>query len=312
MRKLIVIFMIIASIGAIGQTTLGNFKKVNVHEKLYSTEYNLIDKADTTGQFRYQNVADPVEPLDAMNLRTFQSAIFSTAGADSIIFNPVNNRLNEYRLGEISGFTEIKFNNLTLLKGNDQTITIENPDSGDGYDLTIKAGNSYMNVGGGDLILKGGGDSDFGDVILGAGGIDSVRFVSTLKLDSGVTISGLGEAVEQDEPVILSQLSGGVVRIYLPYATTVQGRINEAIEGTDYPTGWDLSASLNQIDIDIDHGTGKRVANVNVCTVSGTNEQLLRPFAGAYSGWATPSVDLLVINSLATTSLPIVIYIIFE
>jgi hypothetical protein len=312
MKKIIVIFLLIASIGAIGQTTLGNFKKVNVHEKLYSTEYNLIDKADTAGQFRFQNVADPVEPLDAMNLRTFQAAVFSTAGADSIIFNPVNNRLNEYRLGEISGYTEIKFNNLTLLKGDNRTITIENPDSGDGYDLTIKAGNSYMNTGGGDLILKGGGDSDFGDVILGAGGADSVRFSSTLKLDSGITIRGLSEAVELDEPVTLSQLSGGVTRIYLPYATTVQGRINAATEGTDYPSGWGLSASLNEIDIDIDHGLGKRVANVNVCTVSGINEQLLRPFAGAYSGWETSSNDILVINSLATTPLPIVIYIIFE
>lgn len=107
-------------------------------------------------------------------------------------------------------------------------------------------------------------------------------------------------------------VSKNIYSIGLPYATTVQGRVAGSVIYGSGTEEWELSAGVNSIDLEITHGLGRRVANINVCTVSGTAEQLLRPFAGAYSGWQTTDENTLLINALATTPLPLKIYIIFE
>lgn len=75
---------------------------------------------------------------------------------------------------------------------------------------------------------------------------------------------------------------------------------------------WIIEAATNEIDLKVTHNLGRRVANVNVCTNSGGVEQVLRPFSTAYSAWETTDENTLVIQALATTPLPIKIYITFE
>jgi len=102
-----------------------------------------------------------------------------------------------------------------------------------------------------------------------------------------------------------------VIEISLPYASTVAGRIAAATEGVDYPTGWILSAGVSAVDISIVHGLNRRVANVSVCAVTGTEEQALFNTA-AYNGWKTPDANSLLIQSLATIPKQIKIYMIFK
>ncbi|MHB8871055.1 MAG: hypothetical protein ACYC5G_01185 [Candidatus Doudnabacteria bacterium] len=102
-----------------------------------------------------------------------------------------------------------------------------------------------------------------------------------------------------------------VIEMTLPFASTVAGRIAAATEGTDYPTGWVLTVGTSPVDIVITHGTGRRVASVSVCAVTGTEEQALFNTA-AYNGWKTPDTNSLLIQSLATIPKQIKIYMIFK
>lgn len=102
-----------------------------------------------------------------------------------------------------------------------------------------------------------------------------------------------------------------VVTITLPSASTVAGRISAAVEGTDYPTGWVLSA--DGIDIHIEHSMDRRVAGITVCSDSLDIERVLLGNA-AYSGWFMPhptNYDEVVIEALATIETDITIQLIF-
>lgn len=98
--------------------------------------------------------------------------------------------------------------------------------------------------------------------------------------------------------------------INLPYSSTVAGRVAGAVEGTDYPAGWILAAGSSPIDLDITHNLNRRVASVTVFAVTGTQEQQLFNTA-AYNGIITPTINSLKIQSLATVTKAIKIYIVF-
>lgn len=101
-----------------------------------------------------------------------------------------------------------------------------------------------------------------------------------------------------------------VYSVMLPSSTTVAGRIAGAVEGTDYPTGWVLNAGVSPVDLYIVHGLNKRVSSISVWAITGTEEQQLFNTA-AYNGVKTPSVNELLIQSLATINKAIKIYINF-
>ena len=237
--------------------------------------------------------------------------------------NPQNGETLVYSSGSwINGEgTGGDFDNLTLNNGANRFITIEGADPGNtGDDLEIKAGANDDGIGGGDLTIRGGGELDeYGDVIIGADDVGSKIYLKDTTDFNGLAATNLGDGVNDSDAATMGQLNAiaadavkTVYSISLPSATTVQGRVDLAAEGTDYPTGWVLSAGTNAIDLNIEHGLGRRLANINVCTASGDVEQLLRPFAGAYSGYSTLDENTLLINSLATTPSAIKIYIIFE
>lgn len=103
---------------------------------------------------------------------------------------------------------------------------------------------------------------------------------------------------------------GTVISVHLPSAGTVQGRIDLAQSGVDYPAGWVLTIGVSDVDLNINHGLGKRVANVTVFSISGDEEQLLLDTA-AHNGITTLDINNLLIQSLATVTSAIKIYINF-
>src|SRR5574344_2501389 len=149
----------------------------------------------------------------------------TSAGTDSLIFDPRLGVIYDYRGGSIFKETPINFNNLYLRAGGDRHISIETPDSGGGDDLTVKAGNDDDGVGGGNLYLSGGGTiEEAGSVYIGSSINESTNQSSIYALDPivmwGNKISGLPFATEPDQPLILSQVSGLAKNIYsvaLPY-----------------------------------------------------------------------------------------------
>lgn len=238
-------------------------------------------------------------------------------GTDSLVFDPIEGELYDYRGGSVYDIIPIKYDNIFLEPGGTRTISVSLADGGQpGDDLLVKAGDNDDNQGGGDLYLRGGGTIDeHGNMYLGSVEYNSLIYVEDTVKMQGNHIKGLPVATEATEPVILSQITGLTKTVYsiaLPNATTVTGRVNGATAGVDYDATWTLAAGTNTIDLQVTHDMGRRVANVNVCTANGTAEQLLRPFAGAYSGWQTLNDNTLLINSLATTPLALKIYIIFE
>lgn len=240
---------------------------------------------------------------------------FSGTGTDSLVFRTSDMYLLDYRAGSIYDSILIQFEDITLSSGDTRTIKIDQSSTGAGNHLVFMAGADDDGQGGGNTYIKGGGGTEFGDVYIGSGNQYSTIYLIDTIDANGMRIKNLADAIEGSDAVTLSQIEGltqSVYSIALPYSTTVAGRVNGATEGTDYPTGWVLAAAANNIDLVVTHSLGRRVAEVNVLSVNGTIEQLLRPFAGAYSGWQTNDANTLQINSLATIPLPIKIYIIFE
>lgn len=100
-----------------------------------------------------------------------------------------------------------------------------------------------------------------------------------------------------------------VFTISLPSANSVANRIAGAVEGVDYPTGWTLSVGASYTDLLITHNENKRVVNVTIFAVDGTQEQQLFNTA-ALNGVKTPDNNSVLIVSLATILKPIKIYLI--
>jgi hypothetical protein len=310
MRQIITIFFLIFAVSCFGQSQYGDFKNINLRSRMYSNAYDLIvAHPDSTGQFLYQNAADPETNLGLVNVRYLEANYM----ASEVVDDSINAKIAREQLTGIE--------NLYLKQGGNRIISVRYADGGStGDDLTVKAGDNDDNLGGGDLWLRGGGTlEEYGDVNIGANLYDetnsSLIYIWDTIYMNGNSIRGLNEAVNDDEPVTLSQIEGFTQSVYsigLPNASSVNGRVTGATEGADYPTGWVLAAAGNNIDLVVTHGTGRRVAEVNVLSVNGTIEQLLRPYAGAYSGWQTNDANTLQINGLATIPLAIKIYIIFE
>ena len=105
---------------------------------------------------------------------------------------------------------------------------------------------------------------------------------------------------------------GSVFEIDLPADTTIAGRVLNATEGTDYPTGWVLESGDNPANLNITHGLGRRISNVNVFyLVSGTEYRQLINFNNAYTGITSPDTNNIVIEGLTTIQKAIKIFIVF-
>lgn len=226
-----------------------NINKMRLNGMIYNDKSGVTDTLaaphpDSLGMFKIMNVADPVNPTDAVNLRTMIGA--GITGWDSIPFTPENGNIDAYLSGVVTYTTNL----------------------------------------------------------------DGRYFLMSDSLTKIVTLSQLQDSITVLNEKINTNMNPTVYTINLPYASTVAGRVAGAVEGTDYPSGWVLAAGSSPIDLDITHNLNRRVASVSVFAVTGTQEQQLFNTA-AYNGIITPTVNSLRIQSLATVTKAIKIYIVF-
>ena len=306
MKKLTTILLMLIVLSSFGQQQYGDFVNLNMRARMYSNAFDLITAhPDSAGQFLYQNAADPEDDFGVVNVRYLEANYMASEVVDDSINIKLAREVPEYVLN---------LDDLFLNNGAARTVSVASAPGSGGDTLIVKGGDADDGIGGRPLILRGGGEVEQSDVVIGSGFAGaSIYLKDTIRVDN-VQIKGVAAGVDDDDVVVMSQIAGTskTHSIALPNAGSVQGRVDGATVGTDYPTGWTLSAAGNNIDLLVNHNLGKRVSNVNVMTVNGDIEQLLRPFAGAYSGWQTNNANQLQINGLATTPLPIKIYISFE
>lgn len=145
---------------------------------------------------------------------------------------------------------------------------------------------------------------------------DKLTFNKDLVFLVAADIEGKVDKVEgsrlitTEEAALIASIKPDVYTIHLPSAATVANRCSGAVEGTDYPTGWVISADTNPIDLKVVHGLNRRVASVTVSYEDGSIHRQLFDNA-AYSGIFTSDVNTLIIESLATITSPINVYIVF-
>ena len=319
MKKILIALLCVAPFVGMTQK-YETFAVVNIDSALTanSGDYELITIVpDSAGQYFYKNMGNPVELLDGVNLRYLQSIIdtlTTAAGTDSLVFEGETGRLFDYRNGSIYYTTYIQYGDFTLLNGATRTITIEAADAGSsGNDLIIKAGDNDDGINGGDLYLKGGGEIDeFGDVHIGASDVNSKVYIyDSLYLDT-VRIRGVAPGIDSSDAVNLYQirdLKKYVYTISLPAGSGISDRLTGAYTA---PTGWTLTAGSNDIDLEIEHNTGRRVVDCSVFSNLSGVEQLLVNSAG-YTSIVTPDSNNVTIGSLATQIIvPLKVYLILE
>jgi hypothetical protein len=118
-----------------------------------------------------------------------------------------------------------------------------------------------------------------------AGGWDSVVWDDTtgnLNFFKGVDLDFTVNL--DDRYALLADAVKSVFSISLPINGTLAGSIAAAVEGTDYPVGWVLTASSGNLLIE--HNLGRYGADVTVSyNLSGTEYKFLRPFVDAFQGY---------------------------
>jgi len=101
-----------------------------------------------------------------------------------------------------------------------------------------------------------------------------------------------------------------VYTIVLPSAGSVQARVDASTEGTNYPSGWVLSADIdNSHDLSIVHNLSRSMVNVYISQVTGTRKKRLQGNV-QYSGLTEKNLNEIVIEGLATVPFVIEISII--
>ena len=255
MKRVLTVLLVVCSYVAFGQGQDLIINTAGLDGFVYGNKSGGIDSlivpdTDSLGQYKIQNVKNPINPLDAVNLRTLLSA--GSAGVDSIPFNPEN------------GNQEMYFSGAIVYTTNFDSRYVRIQDSTD----------VYVNW-------------------------------NTL-LDS---INRVDSTIEE-----IATSTKYVYTVYLPINGTLAGSVSAAIEGVDYPTGWVLSASSN--DLQINHGLDRYTADITVAyNYSGTGYRQLRNFADAYSGKFDVDTNNTTIESVAYpfyTQYRIKISILFE
>ena len=223
-----------------------------------------------------KRVADPVDLKDAVNLETL---LANVTGFDSIDYNILDNGLLRFLSTSIVTYSVSLDGRMAQLS--DSTVVFVTPtqlnDSLANYTTTEDLSDS-LNL----HVLY----SDSTDI-----------YYSQHDVDSLLLIAG----------------QQNVFSITLPINGTLAGSIAAAVEGTDYPTGWVLSAS--GVNLLIEHNLSRYGANVNVSyNISSTNYKFLRPFVDAYQGWTNLDDDNVRVETISTryTQSILKIYLLLE
>lgn len=129
--------------------------------------------------------------------------------------------------------------------------------------------------------------------------------------NSLVNLDGRYPTVAEVEALISA---GGNIppTLIMPTGTSVQERINGMVEGTDYPTGWTLTA--DGLNLVITHNLGRNLADVTIwANISGdTFNKLEGTSAHATGGlYSYNSANESAVFSLASIQKPINVYLFF-
>ena len=110
-----------------------------------------------------------------------------------------------------------------------------------------------------------------------------------------------------------TETNRGIETITLPASSDVATRVAGAVVGTDYPTGWTLAAD-SVTNLLITHTlTGRKIVDVKVFEIDGNNEDAIKPFENAYSGFRGNAVnDTVIIYGLDTEAIPLRIELLFH
>jgi len=145
--------------------------------------------------------------------------------------------------------------------------------------------------------LTGNLDAYFGGVNFYSTNLDGRYAAYSDSITTFITPSQLIDSLNVRDSLIVSNTY--VFTIVLPIAGTLAGSIAAAVEGTDYPTGWVLTASGTNLQIN--HGLGRYVASANVSyNSSGTIYRQLVNWQSAYSTIQnndTDNVDIISISN---------------
>lgn len=99
----------------------------------------IVPDADSLGQYKFQNVKNPSDPLDAVNFRTLLNS--SSSGWDSIPFNPANGNQQAYLSGSVVYTTSFNDRWIELSDTTSLAITITQlADSIDALNARIESG----------------------------------------------------------------------------------------------------------------------------------------------------------------------------
>lgn len=124
-------------------------------------------------------------------------------------------------------------------------------------------------------------------------------------------IGTLGSGIGDYTALVNPNFKQSIYTVRLPSQSTVQARINAAVEGVDYPTGWVLTTGVSPVDINIEHNLGRRVANITIFSETTASEHQQLFDTAAHNGVTTPDVNNVLVQSLATITTAINIYINF-
>lgn len=145
--------------------------------------------------------------------------------------------------------------------------------------------------------LSGDLEAYFGGVNFYTTNLDGRYIAFSDTITSVITPSQLSDSLAIRDAQIIS--STYVYTISLPIAGTLAGSIAAAVSGTDYPSGWILTASGTNLQIN--HGLGRYCASVNVSyNSSGTIYRQLVSWQSAYSTIQnndTNNVDIISISN---------------
>ncbi len=109
----------------------------------------------------------------------------------------------------------------------------------------------------------------------------------------------------------IDSVSGAIKKIpvKLPSGKSVQERVENAVEGTDYPTGWVLTASGT--DLIIEHNLGEDVSNITVFSYVDSTTTQMKMGSAAYTGIYNYESNSVKIQSLATVETDIIVNLFF-
>lgn len=100
------------------------------------------------------------------------------------------------------------------------------------------------------------------------------------------------------------------ISLTLPAYKNVGDRVSNSVEGVNYPTGWSIAVGVSPVDLVITHNQNRRVADITIWAIDGTQEQLLQDTA-SHNGLVTPDLNTLRVLSLSQVVKQIKIYIIW-